>query len=56
MLCIFNTDNIIGEKNKDGDDPYDDKDSNSVSHSSESWGLLDNTTDKAMDVAWVRGS
>ena len=33
---------------------YDDKDSDK-SHSGESWGILDDSTDKAMDVAWVRG-
>ena len=41
---------MVGVEKHDGDEKGSNK-----SNSSESWGLLDDDTDKAMEVAWVRG-
>ena len=48
---FFIADNESGEELNDKHD----KDFN-ASPSGESWGLLNDDTDKAMDVAWVRGN
>ena len=45
--------NLDNESVEDANDNHD-KDSN-ASRSGESWGVLNSDTDKALDVAWVRG-